>query len=154
MKKNNTWQYQEILRHLAPCGLSCSKCFAYSEGKIREHSAKLKALLGSFDKYAERFQKFLPLFKNYPPFKELLSYLAQGDCLGCRKGTCKYPRCGVFHCSKLKGVDFCFQCVEFPCEKSNFDPDLKRRWIEMNSRMKEIGIEAYFEETRDEPRYR
>jgi len=54
----------------------------------------------------------------------------------------------------MKGVDFCFQCDEFPCEKTNFDPDLKRRWFQMNTRMKEIGVEAYFEETKDLPRYK
>lgn len=147
-------EYKDILNILAPCGLNCFKCFAYSDGEIKSHSIKLQDLLGSFDSYAERFSKFLPVFANYPPFKELLSYLTKGDCQGCRKGTCKYPNCGVFKCYKQKGVDFCFQCDEFPCEKTNFDPDLKRRWIKMNNRMKEIGVEAYFEETKDLPRYR
>jgi hypothetical protein len=52
-----------------------------------------------------------------------------------------------------KGVDNCYQCNEFPCEKSNFDENLKSRWINMNKRMKEIGIEKYYEETNDKPRY-
>jgi len=147
-------EYKDILNILAPCGLNCFKCFAYSEGEIKSHSIKLKNLLGSFDSYAERFSKFLPIFANYPSFKELLSYLTKGDCQGCRKGTCKYPNCGVFKCYKQKGVDFCFKCDAFPCEKTNFDPDLKRRWIKMNNRMKDIGVEAYFEETKDLPRYR
>jgi hypothetical protein len=56
-------------------------------------------------------------------------------------------------CYKDKGIDFCFQCDEFPCDKTNFDPDLKRRWIQMGSRMKEIGVEAYYAETKDAPRY-
>jgi hypothetical protein len=147
-------QYKEILTVLAPCGLNCRKCFAYSDGEIRIFSTKLQELLGSFDRYAERFSVFLPVFKNYPPFKELLAYFTQADCNGCRKGACKYPNCGVITCYREKGVDFCFQCDEFPCEKTNFDPDLKGRWIKMNNRMKEIGVESYFEETKDLPRYR
>ncbi len=147
-------KYKEILDILAPCGLNCHKCFAYSEGEIRMLSARLQERLGSFNRYAERFSAFLPVFENYPSFKKLLAYFAQGNCNGCRKDTCKYPNCGVIACYKQRGVDFCFQCDEFPCEKTNFDPDLKRRWIQMNNRMKKIGVESYFEETKNLPRYR
>ena len=148
-------KYNQILNILAPCGLSCHKCFAYSDGEIKHLSLRLQRLLGSFDRYAERFSKFLalPVFKHYSSFNELLSYFTQGDCMGCRKGTCKYPNCGVIKCYIEKGADFCFQCNDFPCKKTNFDPDLKKRWLQMNKRMKEIGVEAYFEETKGKPRY-
>ncbi|MBI9083254.1 MAG: DUF3795 domain-containing protein [Desulfobacterales bacterium] len=146
-------KYKEILDHLAPCGLNCSKCFACTRGDIANHSRELKSLLGNFDVYADRFSKFLPAFKDYPPFKRMLDHLAEPDCKGCREGTCKYPNCGVVDCYREKGVDFCFQCEDFPCENSNFDPHLKARWISMNRRMKEIGVEAYFEETKDLCRY-
>ncbi len=146
--------YKEILKDLAPCGLSCRKCFAYNKGKIGSHSRELQKLLGNFDVYAERFSTFLPEFKNYPEFKEMLQYFVQGDCKGCRNGTCKWPDCGVTACFQEKGVDFCFQCHEFPCEKTKFDPHLKKRWIQMNNRMKEIGVEGYYEETKGQPRYR
>ena len=73
----------------------------------------------------------------------------------CRSQACAvYPDCGVIDCHKKKGVDFCFECDEFPCEKTNFDPDLKRRWIQMNNRAKEIGIEAYCKESMKFSRYR
>lgn len=147
-------EHQEILDDLAPCGLSCRKCFANSQGDIVLLSAQLRHKLGSFDVYAERFSAFLPAFKDYPAFKQLLSYLAQGHCVGCRRGTCLYPNCGVSTCYQGKGVDFCFQCDEFPCDRTNFDPHLERRWRQMNERMREIGVEAYYEETRDQPRYR
>ena len=146
-------EYKEILNHLAPCGLSCRKCFAYTQGEIGMHSKELQRLLGNFDIYAERFSAFLPEFKNYPTFKKMLAFIAEPDCIGCRKGACIYPNCGVVDCYKTIGVDFCFQCDEFPCEKTNFDPHLKRRWIKMNNRMKEIGVEAYYEETKDLCRY-
>lgn len=145
--------YQEILDDLAPCGLSCRKCFACSRGDIGGHSKELKRLLGNFDIYAERFSGFLPEFSDYPSFKRMLSYFSEPDCKGCRQGTCKYPNCGVVGCHRQKMVDFCFQCDEFPCEKTNFDPHLKHRWIRMNRRMKEIGVEAYYEETKDLCRY-
>jgi Protein of unknown function (DUF3795) len=147
-------EYLDILNDLAPCGLSCRKCFANINGDIAIYAKELQRLLGNFDIYAERFSKFLPELENYPAFKILLSYLAQPDCKGCRKGTCKYPNCGVVSCHKNKGIEFCFQCEKYPCEKTNFDPHLFKRWIAMNNRMKEITVEAYHEETKDEPRYR
>jgi hypothetical protein len=153
LAKNNNIS-QEILQTLAPCGLNCQKCFAYAGGDIRLLSQRLQESLGNFDNYAKRFSRFLPIFKNYPSFKRLLHFLSQGDCLGCRNGTCKYPDCGVFQCYQDKGIDFCFQCHEFPCKKTNFDPDLHRRWLEMNNEMKKIGIEAYFEKSKSLPRYR
>ena len=146
--------YSDILTVLAPCGLNCKKCFAFEDGEIKEHASKLKTLLGLFDNYAKRFTTLVdPVFENYPSFKKLLDHFTTGDCEGCRRGMCKYKGCGVITCYQDKGVDFCFQCAEFPCNKSNLDPDLKRRWILMNERMKEIGVEAYYEETKDVPRY-
>jgi len=146
--------YEEILADLAPCGLSCRKCFANSKGEIASLSGQLQDRLGSFDIYAQRFSTFLPPFEDYPAFRRLLAFLAQGHCAGCRQGTCLYPACGVTTCYREKGVDFCFQCEEFPCQRTNFDPHLERRWREMNERMREIGVEAYYDETRDQPRYR
>lgn len=146
-------KYEEIKKILAPCGLNCGKCQAYAEGDIKKHSSELKRLLGSFDIYAERFSKFLPVFKNYPAFKELLYQFSQANCRGCRQGDCKYPNCGVASCYRQKGIDFCFQCIEFPCNKTNFDPNLRERWLGMNRRMQEVGVEAYYGETKDLPRY-
>jgi len=146
-------QYPDIIKLLAPCGLNCGKCQAFREGDIRKNALELKRLLGSFDTYAERFSAFLPVFRNYPAFRELLNHFSEANCKGCRQGDCKYPNCGVPACYKDQGVDFCFQCQEFPCDKTNFDPNLKQRWISMNTRMKEVGVEAFFEETKDLPRY-
>jgi hypothetical protein len=150
MKMND----KEALNHLAPCGLSCSKCFAFRKGDIGKHSRALKDLLGNFDVYAERFSAFLPQFEDYPGFKRLLTYLSSPDCEGCRKDTCKWPDCGVQACYKEKGVDFCFECREFPCDRTNFDEHLRKRWIRMQERLREIGPAAYYEETKDQSRYR
>jgi hypothetical protein len=146
-------RYNEIVTILAPCGLNCGKCMAYNDGEIRKHSAKLKELLGSFDNYAKRFTKFWPVFENYSQFNSMLEYFAQGSCRGCRSGDCKYPNCGVAECHKKKKTDFCFQCGEFPCDKSNLDENLKARWVKMNMRMKEIGVKKYYVETKNIPRY-
>ena len=140
-------------RFTTPCGLNCLKCMVYADGYIKRHARELQRLLGSFDIYAERFSEFIPAFKNYPSFKEVLDIFIKVDCAGCRKGDCKYPNCGVAACYKDKGVNFCFQCDEFPCNKTNFDEHLQKRWIKLNERIQEIGIENYYSETKDQPRY-
>ena len=111
-------------------------------------------LLGSFDKYAERFAGFMPVFKNYPAFKEMTAFFAQASCPGCRTGQRGHPQCTVKTCPRPQGVDFCGQCQAFPCNKMDFDPNLKQRWIEINTRIKQVGPEQYYEETKDLPRYK
>jgi hypothetical protein len=64
-------EYEDILDDLAPCGLSCRKCFADTQGDIAVLSGQLRDRLGAFDVYAERFSAFLPAFKEYPSFKGL-----------------------------------------------------------------------------------
>lgn len=80
----------------APCGISCANCEC--------HTAK-----------------------NSPP---LLNYLigtgipAQNlPCDGCRtiKGACPVigEICQTYLCVKDKGVNFCYECMDYPCEKLN-----------------------------------
>ena len=66
-------EYDDILKDLAPCGLSCRRCLAHHDGDIKKTSRDLQRLLGSFDRYAARFAKFQSVFANYPAFKELLT---------------------------------------------------------------------------------
>lgn len=153
---NSNSNHKKILKALGPCGLNCEKCFANNNGGIKYHSKKLRELLGNFDVYAERFITLInePEFKNYPVFKSMLDYFTKVNCQGCRAESCKlFKDCGVKECFKVKGVDFCFQCDEFPCEKSNFDNHLKQRWIKINQRMSEIGVENYYNEIKEKPRY-
>jgi len=145
----------DILNALGACGVQCSKCFAYEQGDIQSHSSELKRLLGCFDVYAERFVTLLnePRFKNYAPFKDLLQLFSEAGCRGCRQGECLFKDCGIIRCYRGKGVDFCFECEDYPCDRTNFDEHLKTRWLQINDRMKEIGVERYYEEVKDVPRY-
>lgn len=148
--------YNTIKERLAPCGLHCGKCFAYKEGDIAINSQELRTNLGEFDVYAERFVELLdkPVFTKYPDFKEMLDYFAKAECKGCRKEVCKlFKNCKVRLCSEEKQVDFCFQCDEFPCNQTGFDEHLYKRSVNINKRMQEIGVEKYYTEIKDTPRY-
>ena len=131
-----------IKGRIAPCGLHCGKCFAFADGDISYHSNELKRSLGNFDVYAQRFVAMLdePVFAKYPDFKEFLDHLSVATCQ-------------VRACSEEKQVDFCFQCSQFPCENTGFDEHLYKRFVTINRRMQEIGVEKYYEEVRNIPRY-
>jgi len=139
-----------------PCGLLCEKCFAFENGPIKHYAEQLKHNLGNFDLYAKRFVELLdePVFGKYPDFKELLAHLAKGNCSGCRKQVCHlYGDCKVRLCYKEKGVDFCFECKEFPCNNTGFDENLNTRWLNINNKIREIGIDSYYNSIKDKPRY-
>lgn len=145
-----------ILNTIAPCGLHCEKCFAHNQGSIQTLSKELQSALGNFDVYAERFAELInePTFKEYPSFKKMLAYFAEGSCQGCRKEQCKlFKQCGVRACHQEKGIDFCFECKEFPCKKTNFDAHLQSRWKKINERIRKIGIANYHKEMKDIARY-
>lgn len=148
--------YEKIKQRLAPCGLHCGKCFAFIDGDISQNSKRLKKSLGEFDIYADRFVDLInePVFKKYPDFKAMLSYFSTVECGGCRKEKCQiFKDCKVRDCFEKKGVDFCFQCSDFPCGNTGFDKHLYERSVKINQRMKEIGVDKYYDEIKDKPRY-
>ena len=147
---------EQIKDCLAPCGLCCETCFAHADGDIRKYSLKLKEKLGNFQINAKRFETLLdnPIFKKYTAFKEMLDYFASENCKGCRNEQCKlFKDCGVRPCHQEKGIDFCYQCDEFPCDKTNFDTGLYKGWVMINEKIKKIGVENFYEKTRTRTRY-
>ena len=147
---------EQIKATIAPCGLSCEKCFAHVDGDIRRYSLKLQEKLGNFEIYAKRFETLVgdPIFKKYPDFKAMLDYFAMENCTGCRNEQCKlFKECGVRPCHQEKQVDYCHQCDEFPCDKTNFDKHLYGRWVAINEKIKAICVEAFYEKSRNYSRY-
>ena len=82
-----------------------------------------------------------------------LLLFSEAECEGCREGICVYPGCRVPLCITERGFDFCYECESFPCEEVSFDSALRQKWLMANSRMKEIGVEAYFGEEKDTSHY-
>ncbi len=146
----------DLINKIGPCGLLCEKCFAYSNGQIKHYAEQLKASLGNFDNYAKRFVTLLdePVFNKYPDFKELLNLLSSNNCQGCRKQECRlFKDCKVRQCYKNKGIDYCYQCKDFPCDNTGFDDNLRQRWLNINTQIREKGLENYYNEIKDKPRY-
>jgi len=145
-------QYDQILKHLAPCGLDCNRCAGFENGEIKQLSSRLIQLLSGYGRLAKLRANTDPVFAGYPQFEEILSLLSQGTCNGCRGDNSRCPMtCAAKTCHKEKKVDFCFQCNEYPCEKQQ--DFLRKVWEKNNDRMKEIGISEFYYEQIKLPRY-
>lgn len=146
-------EYEEAVRRLAPCGLDCSRCADYAGGEIQELSVRLGELLKGYLRVARVKEDIKPVFTGYPQFEEVLKSFAQAACSGCRGNNVLCPiECVAGECTREKGVDFCFQCGEFPCFRK-IDPQIQERWLNFNRRMKEIGVEEFYLEQSRLPRY-
>jgi hypothetical protein len=117
-------------RLAAVCGLFCPACTVFIG--TREDPKRLQ-------KMSERFKK---------PVEEL-------QCDGCRsEKRCFYckERCTMGKCSQEKGVDFCGECNEYPCEDLKaFQAEAPHR-IELwksQERIKEVGYEKWYAEMVD-----
>jgi len=148
-------QYDEILKHLAPCGLDCGRCAGYAAGEIRALSTRLKELLANYGRVAAYMAESRPEFAGYGAFEALLDTFSKGPCGGCRSGEniCPLDSCAARTCHRETGVDFCFQCAQYPCAGQFAGMPLRERWMALNDRMKEVGVEAFYEEQLKTPRY-
>ena len=94
--------YRELT---APCGLACFECALY----LAQNDPELQARVAAF--------------MDVP--------LEQAVCQGCRPQRGVIPHnpmsCRVYPCAKEKGLDFCGDCHEFPCEHLHPYADLAAR---------------------------
>lgn len=144
----------ELLRLIAPCGLYCGGCLAFAGGAIRNHARALRDLLGpNFGNYAERMAAMNPALGRYEAFAEMLGFLSQGSCKGCRDGGCLMGQCGVRECALRREMDFCGLCPDFPCENPGLPEALLERWRKNGEILRDRGPAAFLELVRTRPRY-
>ncbi len=88
---------------------------------------------------------------NFDAFVKGLQWLAlhKEPCKGCRfgGGWSWNPDCEIRICTMEKGVDFCYQCEEFPCKTLQTEPFFERKKgiIDANTQIKAIGIKKYMQ---------
>lgn len=120
----------------APCGLDCFNCIVYE-----------KNITGSI---RIRVSRSL----NIPE--------SRVDCKGCREQNgrvLKNDSCATLECVKEKGVDYCFECGDFPCPKLASVADMADSYphnlkLYNLCRMKKVGVEAWAEHDAAEIRKR
>jgi len=80
----------------SPCGLDCFNCPMYLANEDMDLRVKISARLK------------LPL--------------EEARCAGCRnaQGTISFQGddepCAIFRCTSYKGIAYCYECIEFPCD--------------------------------------
>ncbi len=144
---------EELLKFIAPCGLVCYTCDHFQSGVINEAAKRLLYVLESYDRFLKEHPASRPISGRYDDFQAVLEYLANVECKGCRESKCMGSECFVAKCVKEKQVDFCYECREFPCDKTGFEDDLKQKWLSKNNRIKTVGMEQYFKEEKEIPHY-
>lgn len=112
----------------APCGLDCFNCKVYSENITPATQSRLSRML-SIDE------------ESVP-------------CSGCRaeRGSrLNFSECATFNCVSQKGIEFCFECDQFPCVRMQPIAD-GLRWYPHNlklynlCRIQRVGVENWIKD--------
>lgn len=139
------------------CGGYCGTCARSLEFNAFRGAASLLAELAD----AHGFQHWLPDAVNdfdYSEFRKGLDFFADPDSwLVCKK-TCKGgdggpPFC-VRECCKQQNLDICFECSDFPCEKTKRFQGIEKRaeeykqlgreeWLRRRAEKANQGFEAH-----------
>ena len=155
---------QTLLHYIAPCSLSCYTCPGLKDGAISECAKKLcNYFTGYYDfndaNIPEQYRAWLVEFETF--YKKLDRY-TPSKCPGCRNNPTSnagcIAGCVVPTCVKEHGVDFCADCSEFPCQRARdffatVNEVIGIDWENGNSRIREIGVERYFNEKKDISHY-
>ena len=147
-------RYTDIVQRLAPCGLDCERCVMYAEGRVKNLAVGLAKALEGFESMAPRVADRFPVLGDYDHFTKTLEFFSAATCTGCRNGGSELPFCAARTCFREQGVDFCAQCAEYPCERNSYSQNLVERWRSYNDRIREVGVEEFYRESLERPRYK
>lgn len=141
---------------VAPCSLMCHTCSAYNGGVI---CASSKELLKYLSGMKEFYEKHIPqAVDSFTSFEEILRKYSSGPCSGCRSeehNVCSIKGCFLLNCTKEHNVDFCGECNEFPCERTEtlFEAEVYIQWLNGSQYIKDNGIEAFWNNNCEKPHY-
>ncbi len=152
---------EKILKSVAPCSMFCSTCTGCKYGEISLHATELLKLLEGHEEFLDKNLKaqYRDRLDEFRIFQKRLKKFANPKCGGCRNGGssgCSIKGCIIPECVKEHNIDFCAECPEFPCQKvnnSNFKETTIKKWLDGTQKIKEMGIEKYYEEYKNVPHY-
>ena len=145
---------KDNVMELAPCGLCCRTCLDYKNGAISECAKELIRLTTGVSEFKHKNH-----FKDADSFDTMLfniNKLANPKCNGCRngKGGCTIDNCCIMDCAYDHKVNFCGECLEFPCDKVDMYSFPKYdTWLKINKQIAEVGATEVYDEVKDKPHY-
>jgi len=119
---------QELLDAVAACGLDCMDCPIHERNITDELAGRLSSAYGCV------------------PEKT-----ACGGCRSDARSVLCPAECATLDCSRERGVDFCFECDGFPCDKLHPAADMADKLphnlkVYNSCRMREKGVERWLKE--------
>ena len=133
---------------IAYCGLYCVDCHGYN-GKIPDLARDLRKELRQihYDKFATFIStySFGKDFKDYDECYKVLGAMVKFRCSkGCRNGGGS-PFCNIRKCTQKKGLDGCWECIEFEtCKKLQFLENVHGDAHIINLKIiKKIGVKEF-----------
>ena len=121
-KKQKEVRIIEKSQMIAVCGLNCSGCDIFRASDNPEIA-----------------QRIVNWFKEE---KHMDVKIEDIHCLGCREDRTKHwsPDCWILRCCvDKKGLEFCYQCKDFPCEKLSEWAKENEKYKKALNQLKEMG---------------
>ena len=139
------------------CGGSCGTCARSPQHTAFREAAALLAEVVDAHGFSHWMPDVVKGF-DYAEFRKGLDFFADREswlvCTkGCRNGDGGPPFC-VRECCREHGVDLCFDCADFPCEKTTAFADMasaaeeyrqlgRAEWLRRQSERASQGYEAH-----------
>lgn len=148
---------KELLEKIAPCSLMCHTCSAYEKGVICQTAKQLSKYTEGI---CEFYEKHSPNeVEGFKAFQEELAKYSAGKCSGCRNREhhgCSIEGCFILECTKEHDIDYCGECTEFPCDKTQkiFEEEVYLQWLKGNGEIKDFGIECFWKKNCEKSHYR
>jgi len=133
--------YEKESELIAYCGIYCRLCEYYT-GRIRDSARHLLDIVKSHDElklFADTAKAFD--FENFVKGLEWISNEISPCVGGCRGGG-GWGDCPLRRCCVEKGVRFCYECNDFPCETLKKFP---KRVDELNE-ISNMGLEGWMKQ--------
>jgi hypothetical protein len=118
------------------CGVYCGTCARWHEyAAFRRLAALVAELLD-----AHGYENWLP--ERTDDLRKGLDFFGRDDCwivcrLPCRKGT--EDDCSIRTCCRDRGLELCFECADFPCDRF----ERKEVALERAREYRELGRAAW-----------
>lgn len=133
--------YEKERELVAYCGIYCRLC-DYFTGRIRNSARNLLKIARKHSElklFADASKAF-----DFENFVKGLEWISKeiSPCVGSCRGGGGWEDCPFRKCCREKGLRFCYECSEFPCDVLEKYP---RRVEELNE-IKEMGLEDWIKE--------
>lgn len=130
--------YEKERELVAYCGIYCRLC-DYFTGRIRDSARNLLEIARKHSElklFADASTAF-----DFENFVKGLEWISKeiSPCVGSCRGGGGWEDCPFRKCCGEKGLRFCYECSEFPCDVLEKYP----RHVEELNEIKEMGLEDW-----------